>query len=373
MIVGIVLGSSVVIALATWWKLRNVFKEARLRETPVAVANEDELPTVSLCIPARNEMHAMTDCLESALRSSYPKLEIIVLDDASRDDTLHLVKSFAHSGVRFIEGSSLPDGWLGKNHALEGLAREASGSLLLFADVDTRFSTHSISRMVACMKDSSADMISVLPTRYNPLRASAILATLRHFWNLLGHSPKHPAVASSAWMIKRSILIDTFKGFGDVADDVRPDKSIAAKVAQVGAYKFVLSSDKLGVSYEKKLSSQRETAIRIYYPDFGLGGVLLRCLGLIICLVPYVVVPVALIAGNLFLSLAALGAISILSVVNGWYLAVLRSTNYALASLCLPFILVREVWLLVASVGMYISGKVTWKGRPVSVTRRDTA
>lgn len=371
MIAGIFLGISVAIALAVWCRLRRVFNEVRLAQPIAGVAvNEDDLPTVSLCIPARNEMHAMTDCLESALRSSYPKLEIIVLDDASRDDTLHLVKSFAHAGVRFVEGSPLPDGWLGKNHALQGLARQASGSLLLFADVDTRFSPHSISRMVAYMKESSADMVSVLPTRYNPLRASAILATLRHFWNLLGHSPKHPAVASSAWMIKRSLLKDRFKGFGDVADDVRPDKSIAAKVAQTGIYKFVLSSDKLGVSYEKKLSSQRETAIRIYYPDFGFGGVILRCVGLFVCLVPYVVLVIALLTGDFWLAGMALVAVLALSVVNAWYLAVLRSTNYALASICLPFILAREIWLLVASVAMYASGKVTWKGRPVMVVKR---
>jgi cellulose synthase/poly-beta-1,6-N-acetylglucosamine synthase-like glycosyltransferase len=77
-----------------------------------------ELPSVSVCIPARNEMHVMTECLESVLASTYPKLEVIVLDDRSEDTTSTLVKAFARDGVRFVEGKKLPPGWLGKNYAL---------------------------------------------------------------------------------------------------------------------------------------------------------------------------------------------------------------------------------------------------------------
>ena len=36
-----------------------------------------ELPTVTICITARNETHAMTRCLEHVVASEYPKLEII--------------------------------------------------------------------------------------------------------------------------------------------------------------------------------------------------------------------------------------------------------------------------------------------------------
>lgn len=89
-------------------------------------------PSVSVCIPARNETHAMTQCLERVLASDYEKLEVIVFDDNSADDTSVLVKSFAHAGVRFIPGKKLPEGWLGKNHALEVLAQEASGTYIIF-------------------------------------------------------------------------------------------------------------------------------------------------------------------------------------------------------------------------------------------------
>ena len=80
-----------------------------LRIGAVEAIESQDLPTVSVCISARNETHAMTQCLERIVASDYPKLEVIVLDDGSRDNTSLLIKSFAHAGVRFIEGSSLPD------------------------------------------------------------------------------------------------------------------------------------------------------------------------------------------------------------------------------------------------------------------------
>lgn len=367
MIVWIINVAAIVLVVGVWFKLRRVFSESRPKVVLPQKSSDDDLPTVSLCIPARDEVHAMTDCLESALRSDYPKLEIIVLDDGSRDETLNLVKAFAHSGVRFIEGKPLPEGWLGKNHALEVLSREASGSLLLFADVDTRFSPDSIRELVDFVLHESADMVSILPTRYDPRRASAVFATMRHFWSLLSHSDKHPAVASSAWMIKRALLLDTIHGFGDVSTDVRPDKSIAAIVSRSGSYRFLISTAMIGVSYEKKLSSQYETAIRIYYPDFGFAGIIGRCLGLLLCLFPYGVLIYGVWMSDLIWVVNSIVAISALSFVNRWYLRSLNLNRLGMAVL-IPFVLAREIWLLVGSVVMYRLGRVTWKGRPVRVS-----
>lgn len=362
-----ILGIALVVAAAIWSKLAAVFRMFRVALPTTNQVNLGAVPTVSLCIPARNETHAMTACLEQALLSTYPKLEIIVLDDGSRDGTGSLIKAFAHSGIRFVEGSPLPDGWLGKNHALRGLLRESSGEYILFADVDTHLAAGSIDRMVAYMVDKHADMVSVLPSRENTMRASAVFATFRHFWSIVGHTNKNPAVASSAWMIKRDVIQAEFAAFETVKQAVRPEKVIADTLAQRHAYRFVISDSSLGVQYEKKLSSQYETSIRIYYPDFGIGGVLARVLGLGIMLLPYCIVIFGLVSHHIALAAAAFGATLVISILNAWYLGVLRSNNYGIASICLPFLMAREIALLILSVVMYKTGRVTWKGRPVAI------
>src|SRR5690606_12928997 len=120
-----------------------VFHGVRMRKTlkraliTSELSSSQEYPSVSICIPARNETHAMAECLERVLKSDYKKLEVLVFDDNSKDDTSAIIRSFAQAGVRFVAGTELPEGWLGKNHALDVLSKEASGTYVLFMAVDT--------------------------------------------------------------------------------------------------------------------------------------------------------------------------------------------------------------------------------------------
>ncbi|HEU5122308.1 MAG TPA: glycosyltransferase family A protein, partial [Candidatus Saccharimonadales bacterium] len=47
-------------------------------------AHSDDLPTVTVAIPARNETDELEDCLYELVKSDYQKLEILVLDDCSQ-------------------------------------------------------------------------------------------------------------------------------------------------------------------------------------------------------------------------------------------------------------------------------------------------
>lgn len=360
------LGANLLIVAGVLIKLLRMSRTFKIKQPSETIKPLTELPSVSLCIPARNEAHAMTQCLERALQSTYPKLEIIVLDDGSRDNTQLLIKSFAHAGVRFIEGSKLPVGWLGKNHALDTLARQASGSLILFADVDTQFAPDSIERLVGYMASQHADMVSVLPIRHDTHRASMKFATLRHFWTVLGHSNRKPAVSSSAWIVTREKLLNDVDGLRQFPVDVRPEVSVAKHFLQSHAYRFILSSIYVGITSEKKLSSQRETALRIYYPTFHAAGCIVRIAGLALFIVPYATLIVGLVLGNseaVLLSVAT-GLIGV--YVYQYYMKQFQS-NYQLSGIAsLLFVIVHEIYLFIASVALYRAGKITWKGRSVT-------
>jgi hyaluronan synthase len=58
---------------------------------PMAALSDEELPTVSVIIPAYNEGPDVAKSIDSIARSNYPrhKLQIIAIDDGSKDDTWH--------------------------------------------------------------------------------------------------------------------------------------------------------------------------------------------------------------------------------------------------------------------------------------------
>src|SRR5438034_4668818 len=53
-----------------------------------------ELPLVSIIIPTYNRARTIERAIDSALKQSYPNIEIIVIDDGSTDDTGDVLKKY---------------------------------------------------------------------------------------------------------------------------------------------------------------------------------------------------------------------------------------------------------------------------------------
>lgn len=120
---------------------------------------------VSVLIPARNEESNIRTLLNDLLKQQYKDIEIIVYDDQSDDNTTAIVKELAltESRIFLLCGGSLPDGWLGKNHACHVLAQKATGRYLLFLDADVRISDNTIGKVVALAKKHRIALISIFP------------------------------------------------------------------------------------------------------------------------------------------------------------------------------------------------------------------
>jgi cellulose synthase/poly-beta-1,6-N-acetylglucosamine synthase-like glycosyltransferase len=106
-------------------------------------------PTVSMLLAVHNERDQIEDCIESILASTYPSLELIVVDDASTDGTTALVADLAERwNFRFIP---LPTN-VGKKAALVAGVRTATGEILAFTDSDCRLAPNAIERCVRALR-----------------------------------------------------------------------------------------------------------------------------------------------------------------------------------------------------------------------------
>ncbi|XGC81218.1 glycosyltransferase family 2 protein [Bdellovibrio bacteriovorus] len=119
-----------------------------------------DLPLVSIIVPCRNEEKNVGALLTSLNRSTYPRIEIIVVDDSSTDSTVVVAKSF--SKVNVLSADPKPSGWAGKNWACWTGALKAQGEILLFTDADTVHGDGLI-RAVGFLTANKADLISAPP------------------------------------------------------------------------------------------------------------------------------------------------------------------------------------------------------------------
>jgi len=91
-------------------------------------------PRTLALIPAYNEEHNIARCLDSLLNSDYPKskLEIIVIDDGSRDSTLKIAKSYEKKGVKVFHKKNS-----GKANSLNYGIGRATGEIIATIIIET--------------------------------------------------------------------------------------------------------------------------------------------------------------------------------------------------------------------------------------------
>lgn len=93
--------------------------------------------TVAVVVPARDAEAHLAAALESVLAQAGPELDVVVVDDASRDGTAGIAAAFASRGVRLVR---LPDPG-GERPVRIGSARSAGveatrGTWVTFLDAD---------------------------------------------------------------------------------------------------------------------------------------------------------------------------------------------------------------------------------------------
>ncbi len=93
---------------------------------------DDALPPISIVVPAYNESKRMGRILQSILSSSYPrdKMEIIVVDDGSSDDTYVIASRYPVKVIRHKKN-------MGRGKAIETGVKEASYDIVVTIDADT--------------------------------------------------------------------------------------------------------------------------------------------------------------------------------------------------------------------------------------------
>jgi glycosyltransferase involved in cell wall biosynthesis len=137
-------------------------KIGQLKDVPVQAGSFT--PKVSVIIPALNEADTIEAALSSVLHIAYPDLEIIAVNDRSTDDTGRILESLGarYPALQILHVETLPQGWLGKSHALFQGAQRARGDYLLFTDADVLFAPTSVERAISYCEANRVDHLTLL-------------------------------------------------------------------------------------------------------------------------------------------------------------------------------------------------------------------
>jgi cellulose synthase/poly-beta-1,6-N-acetylglucosamine synthase-like glycosyltransferase len=106
------------------------------------------VPRVSFLLAVHNEEDVIEDCVRSVTDSSYPDLEVIVVNDASTDGTREVLRRLADElGITVLTLS----GNVGKKRALTEAAARCTGDVIAFTDSDCVLAPDALGRCVRAL------------------------------------------------------------------------------------------------------------------------------------------------------------------------------------------------------------------------------
>lgn len=343
----------------------------RLTEIPFTPSDLSILPRLSVLVPACNEGATVERAMRSLLALDYPDLEIIAVDDRSTDETGAILDNLARQDARLHvkHVTHLPQGWLGKNHAMQAAAAEASGEWLLFTDADVIFQPHTLRLAVAYACRSRVDHLVVMPR-----------CETHGFWERLFVSyfglmfsfrvrpwevadPKKPAyVGLGAFNLVRTCCYRQFGGHSALPMDVADDTKLGKVIKQHGFRTELLEGgDLLSVRWVIGLRGVVDGLTKNAFAGFDFSLVRETCA--IVTLAYTALYPLAalLAPGPIFVRLIGLSSFAVMTYgarllrpitdAEAWY-----GLAYPLASLVLIFIMLRSTWYA------YRQNGIIWRG-----------
>ena len=108
-----------------------------------------ERDVVSVVIPCFNQAHFLHDAIESALAQTHPRMELVVIDDGSTDNTQAVAERYPN--VRLVRQENR-----GLAEARNSGIRHSSGEFLIFLDADDRLLPHAAAAGVRVLRDYPA-------------------------------------------------------------------------------------------------------------------------------------------------------------------------------------------------------------------------
>jgi glycosyltransferase involved in cell wall biosynthesis len=342
----------------------------RASGTPVPAATSC---SVTAIVPARNEEAVIAPCIMSL--ASQPEIaDILVVNDQSTDGTASVVRSLMEKipNLRLLESGGLPDGWVGKNHALWIGMQQAKCDWLLFTDADAEHERHSVSRALQIAQEHHAALVSFSPEQIaeswyeKALIPFIYLRLARRFSYEKVNDPNSPAAAANGqFLMMRRDVYDAIGGHSSVAGEVLEDVALAMRVKAAG-HRIWFGSGKAIVrvrmyrSFQAMWQGWKKNLYRL------MGGTRWAVYREMESTLPWI--PLLLIvAGLKYPFLVFLGILLLIARQTSYGLDLAR--NQYPFSFIFYYVPAVALYLAVlwASYRSHVKGRIQWKGREYSV------
>lgn len=203
-------------------------------------ARAADLSRVAVLVPARDEAAVIGPVLQ-ALRQQGQNLQIIVIDDQSRDATCSIAGQALGDHGEVILGRSPPPGWSGKLWALEQGRRRVHRPLILLLDADIELAPGVVPALLERLEHHELELVSLLAwLSMRPGWERLLMPAYVFFFKLLypfamvnSHRSRLAAAAGGCVLLRRDAL-SRIGGFSSIRGALIDDCALAGRIKTSG-------------------------------------------------------------------------------------------------------------------------------------------
>lgn len=236
------------LAATAWVRGFRADETMRIEPDP-DVTFDASAPALAVYVAAHNEASRIDACLRRLLDQNYPDLRIVVVNDRSEDATSDVVRAVMATDdrVELVEVNELPDGWIGKTHALSVATKGATTEYMLFVDCDCRLVPGAIAAIMKKAIQEKLDFVSLWPmldlASPSERLITPAVSWLLGFYTLLGSKSasdgSQVVLGNGQFMLFSRSGYDQIGGHAAVQAELAEDTIMARNVERLGLRRWV--------------------------------------------------------------------------------------------------------------------------------------
>ena len=206
--------------------------------------NENYRPKVTIIVPTYNEARLIQRKLNNIYEQEYPrdKLEIVVVDSASKDMTPELVEEWAKKHPDLNLKLVMENERRGKAYALNHALKYATGEIVIITDVDSLWPSRNLEKTLKWFADQTIGAVSCLKKPIGS-KVKGVEESYRHHYNTLRMAESKaystPIFHGELAAFRRNLL----EKLGGFPTDIGADDShTATRIALMG-YRAIIPED----------------------------------------------------------------------------------------------------------------------------------
>lgn len=218
----------------------------------------DNKSFISIIIPTYNRSKTIAKAIESVIDQTYHNWELIIVDDASTDNTDEIVKEYLENDgrIQYVKGESNKGANVRRNQGIQ----RAKGEYIAFLDSDNYWEPTKLEKQMVLLEEDKEASICFCKVRVKDARRESVVPSQKVDCKHLGEILKKGNIVDTSTLLVKKSILDEAGGFDETMPRLQ-DYELIFRLVNIFKYKVVYIDEVLVTNIIQNNSISRNSKL----------------------------------------------------------------------------------------------------------------